>query len=245
MQNVTVQVLQAKNFKATADSLPTKIENTFEVPKVFEMINVTNLETVTGFIEFELIKLAEKVNVSGNLTDSQIQIIARYLVSEYPNETIADFKICFERASTGAYGKIWKLDGIEVGMWVRSYLEDKYVVMESQLMNEKEQYKNKIHENTEWLNLWKDAVAAVDAAGGVETHSRNHHNLSYLKSITDKEIKEQGQEKPKAIQYPSTSTSELIKRELHFRYVTENYDPRTAEKLKTWISESEWIDKNT
>lgn len=108
------------------------------------MILATNEQTVAGFIEFELIKLAERINVGGNLTPGQIEFIATQLVGMYPNETIADFKICFEKGAAGAYGKIFKLDGIEVGQWVKAYLEEKYQVIENELMKEKEAFKNNL-----------------------------------------------------------------------------------------------------
>lgn len=45
--------------------------------------------------------------------------------------------------------------------------------------------------------------------------------------------------------YRPLSDEEITKRELHLQYVKENYDPRTAEKLPTWIEESEWLKQQT
>src|SRR5688572_2293137 len=162
-QNVTVRALQEANFRKTSDSLPVRIEGTFDFPKVWEMKQATSESSVQAFIEFELNLLAEKVNVSGNLTDGQIQAIAQAIVTDYPNETIADFKICFTNAANGRYGKIWKLDGIEVGVWIGLYLEDKYTVHDNLWKEEKNQYKNKVFEDarsgSDWLTLWKEAIA--------------------------------------------------------------------------------------
>jgi hypothetical protein len=123
------------------------------------MILATDEKNVSGFIEFELIKLAERINVSGNLTAEQIEFIALQLIREFPNESIADFKICFERGATGAYGKIFKLDGVEVGQWMQKYLDDKYKVLETQLMKEKDELYKRPVQNTDWLQLWKESIA--------------------------------------------------------------------------------------
>lgn len=215
------------------------------------MILATSENNVQGFIEFELIKLAERINVSGNLVDGQIEFIASQLIVKFPNETIADFKICFERGATGAYGKIYKLDGVEIGIWMsgiekdgkviqRGYLHEKYEVMETELMKEKENLWQKSKVNTDWLQLWKDSIAKTDAEGGVKSTTQNSLYANQLRGMTDKEIKEEGQPKPKALNYPSTSQSMIDQHERHIQYVRENYDTYTGEKKATWISEDEW-----
>lgn len=235
--------IQVKNFEQASNELPSKIEKSFEVPKIWEMVRATGEASVTEFIQFELIKLAERINVSGNLTPSQIFEIAREIVSEYPNETIADFKICFHRAANGHYGKVWKLDGIEVGLWIKSFLEDKYKVLEDELMKEKESFHNRIFKNSEsdWLQLWKEAIDKADEQGGTKTMSANLRMLSNLRGYSDEQTKENGQEKPKRQSYPVTSESERLKHERHLQYIRENYDARTGDPIKgVWVKESDW-----
>jgi hypothetical protein len=200
-QNDIVQTLAVKKFDKVSETLPKKIQGTFELPKIREMVLATSEKNVCGFLEFELIKLAERVNVSGNLTDGQIEFIASQLVGMYPNETIADFKICFEKGSSGAYGKIFKLDGVEVGNWMKAYLDEKYQVMEAELMKEKDDQYKRVSTNTDWLKLWAEAVAKTDTEGRVKTQSRNITFLQHLRSITPKEIHEEGQVEPKEKPY--------------------------------------------
>lgn len=216
------------------------------MPKIFEMTKATSENTVAAFIEFELVKLAENVNVSGNLTDAQIQEIAHHLVTTYPNESIGDFKICFSRASKGVYGKIFKLDGIEVGLWVKSYLEEKYAILEANLLKEKEAYNTHPHKtNEDWIQLWKEAIAKPDEEGAYKKQSGNLSCLSFLKGFTDKEIKDEGQEKPKRTAYPSASAEEVVKHALHVEYIKQNYDARTAQKKECWMPENQWLELNT
>lgn len=236
-QNVIVQTLANKQFKKVSEALPARIVDTLDLPKLREMAMATSDKNVRGFIEFELIKLAERINVSGNLTDAQIEFIASQLYAMYPNETIADFKLCFERASGGAYGKCWKLDGVEVGNWMKAYLDEKYQVMENQLMAEKdEQYKRPL-QNTDWLQLWKESIDKTDEQGGVKTESRNIGFLNHLRAITPDEARQEGQETPKkATPYIDPHTAEYYETKDRIRRAaTEFYrDRHSYSKMQLW-----------
>src|SRR5688572_19601278 len=96
MQNDTVQLLAGKRMDVVSNSLPSRIEGTFSLPKVFEMVQATSRENVIQFIEFELVALAHRVSVGGNIKPGQNTFIASQLIDLFPNETIADFKICFQ-----------------------------------------------------------------------------------------------------------------------------------------------------
>jgi len=210
------------------------------------MKQATSETSVRALIEFELVKLAESINVSGNLTDGQISAIARGIVEDYPNETIADFKICFTKAAKGDYGKIWKLDGIEVGTWIKEYLAQKYEVLELELKNQAEEQKNKIFEGVrsgaDWYQLWQEAIALDDKP--VKTQSANLTMLNNLRGMTPSEIKRKGQEVPEKDLYPKTNATELLKRERHFQWIQANFDARTGDKLPTWVSEEIWNENN-
>lgn len=244
-QNVIVQALEMKKFDFVSLELPRRIEGTFDLPKVREMILATGEQKVRAFVEFELIKLAERINVGGNLTDGQIQFIASQLVETYPNETIGDFKLCFERGSSGQYGKIFKLDGVEVGNWMKVYLDEKYQVLERQLMKEKDDFYTYAKQHTDWLKLWEESIKKTDAEGGVKTTSKNIHYLNQLRGMTPEEVEVKGQEKPKYEAYPVSSIAEIEKHELHLEWARRNFDTRTGDKLPTWKPEAEWVEALT
>lgn len=174
------------------------------------MVLATGEKTVAGFIEFELIKLAERINVSGNLTDSQIEFIASQLLGMYPNETIADFKICFEKGASGAYGKIFKLDGVEVGQWMKLYLDEKYQVMENQLMKEKDEIYKKPVQNQDWLQLWKEAIEKTEQEGATKTTKFSNEAFKKVRDITNKEIEAEGKDKPLPKSHSFTSEGDII-----------------------------------
>jgi hypothetical protein len=239
-QNAIVQTLAGKQFDKVAASLPSKIEGTFDLPKVGEMILATGEQSVCAFVEFELIKLAERINVGGNLNDNQIQFIAAQLIGMYPNETIADFKICFERLAMGRYvkqDKVFKLDGTEIGYAMRAYLDEKYQVLEAKMMKEKDDpYKPVVVEadpdtHQKWLNKLKEVTKPLDDRK--------------VPPLTIEDVLKEGQERPKANFHPLTSVSQAQKHELHLEWVRLNFDKYTGDKQPLWQPEQEWIDSLT
>lgn len=231
--------------------MPTRILGTFDLPKVREAIMAVGEKSVCGFLEFELIKLAERINVSGNLTPGQTEFIAGQLIREFPNETLADFKLCFERGAFGKYGRIFKLDGIELGVWMRGirdadgkikqlgYLDEKYELMQDEMMKEKDNQWERAKTNTDWLKLWQESIQKTDEEGGVKNTSRN------LFMIANARKREIGKPNPDPIEpYPSTPASYQEKidaavrkgRELHFR---EKYPGATDEQIQAFLNSFE------
>lgn len=214
--------------------MPRKIENVFDEPRLCEVVRAIGASSVQGQIEFELIKLASLMSVGGNLNKAQIGFIASSLIEQYPHEAIADFKLCFERGAIGMYGEIQRMDGITIGLWFKEYLNEKYEVLENKLMKEKENIYSIPEPSSsdelakQRLKEWRELV---ESNAGTKT----------LRQMSQEEIKEEGKLRPKqGTDYPITSKAELIKRDRHFQWITENFDARTGEKLPTWISEEDF-----
>lgn len=169
--------------------MPSKIENVFDQPKVFEQIQVIGEGAVLNQIEFELECLADLMSVGGNLKPAQISFIAKQLIELHPSESIADFKLCFQRGAMGAYGEIQRMDGITLGIWMRGYLDEKYEVLERQLMAEKESFYRPVKTDADYdadkHSSWLKKLA--EACG--EGHK--------VPGMTPEEIKINGKEDPK------------------------------------------------
>lgn len=234
MQNEQVKAIEARQFDKASGLMPSKIDQTFEQPKVSEMILAIGQTKVSLQIEFELIKLAELMSVGGNLNQAQVTFIAGQLIELFPKESISDFKICFQRGAIGSYGDIQRMDGITIRKWMEKYLEEKYQVLEDRLMKEKEDhYKIVIPENSDrdWLKEWEDAIKSVDAKPVLQ--------------LTPEEIEEQGQEKPKREVYKFNETEAEIKsREVHEKIfagqeisIRERYQDLTEEQIQQKIKE--------
>jgi IMP dehydrogenase/GMP reductase len=58
------------------------------------------------------------------------------------------------------------------------------------------------------------------------------------------EWKSEVERKAVSVGYKPAMTAEDIQaRELHMRYIQENYNARTGRPLQTWIPENEWLEK--
>lgn len=219
--------------------LPTNFKQVLEQPKVREQIMAIGEESVLRQIEFELIQLSLLVSVGGNLTKQAVPFIARQLVEMYPNESIADFRLCFERGAMARYGSIQRLDGVTIGEWMKGYLDEKYTEHENILIKEKKaiiesESKGEILTDESKISAYLKEIA--DRA----TESK----IQNVMTLTDKEIRKFGKNKPvTGNQYKPMSESEHEAWELHRQWIRDNHDLRTGYKLPTWISEEEWLKK--
>jgi hypothetical protein len=156
-----------------SNRLPSRIEDALDLPVVREVVLVAGQTSVQAFIHFELIKLSNLISVGGNLNHQQAVFIAQELISLFPNETLADFKLCFQRGAIGQYGEIYRMDGIVIRGWMEKYLEEKYEVKVREMYKERDQLYQRIKntepevenqdKHQEWLDKLKAAVDGIEA----------------------------------------------------------------------------------
>ena len=126
------QTLTSGRYLELYQSLPSTIKAALDVPPISILAKSVDVRHIIGFVEYQLILMAKLVSVSGNLNSVQVRFIAKQLVEMYPNETLADFKLCFERGCMGVYGDVFRMDGIVLGGWMTKYLDEKYQLVEQQ-----------------------------------------------------------------------------------------------------------------
>lgn len=81
---------------------------------------------IEAIIKLYLIDLCENVNLTRPLGDAQVENIAREIVAEYYNLTIADVHVIFRQAKTGEYGDFFgSLDMPKVMTWFREYFNNR------------------------------------------------------------------------------------------------------------------------
>lgn len=156
----------AGNNGAVSNTLPSTVKAAVNEPPICELLKVVPRAQVIRHVEFELVKMSALISVGGNLNDAQVQFIATNLVDFFPGESLADFKICFQRGVMGQYGDIYRMDGIVLRKWMEQYLDEKYQVVEAEMMKEKEDmYKAPENEkgydpdkHQQWLNKLQEAV---------------------------------------------------------------------------------------
>lgn len=245
MQRAEVQLLANNRWSEVSESLPSRIEGTFDLPKVSELVQATGLDSVAAFIEFELVKLSALVSVGGNLSKSQVPFIASQLIDLYPNETIADFKICFQRGARGDYGDIFRLDGLVIRKWMELYLEEKYQFLEDKLMKEKDHPHVPIGPEKIAYAPIKDGLPAPPEVAQKyidELMEKLKPDGKKIPPLTDDEIRREGQERPKASEYQMPSAEWLEQRkkeryEFQEKTVRERHPEWTEEQVQARLKE--------
>jgi hypothetical protein len=178
----------ANRYDETSQLLPTTVKNAIGQPPICDLEKVTGRGKLVAFIEFELVKLSKLISVGGNLNDAQVQFISTQLIELFPGESLADFKICFQRGAIGQYGEIFRMDGIVIRKWMEQYLDEKYTIVEEEMK--------------------KSPDSSMYKPQEVKTHDEKHseHLANWLKSVggtghkvpgmTDEDTRKYGQEKP-------------------------------------------------
>lgn len=125
--------MAAGNYSAVREAIPKRVQDAIGQPPICDIEKIVGRGKIVIFIKAELIQLAGRISVSGNITPSQMEFIATQFVEMFPNESLADFKLCFERGCMGQYGEIFRMDGIVLRKWMEQYLSEKYEIIEQEV----------------------------------------------------------------------------------------------------------------
>ncbi|MES1181853.1 MAG: hypothetical protein ABUL44_03570 [Flavobacterium sp.] len=192
---------------------------------------------VAQAIDIQLTRLVASMNLKWNLSDSQIQQIVEDLMDKFPNETVEDFILIFKKARQNEFGEIYRLDSAVIFGWVEKYLDEKYQVLERKLMAEKDTINyTKDRGGIDVSKMLKDYVKEIK--DGTETKDIKVRSVV---NMTDAEIKENGQERPKKESYPYTPKSFLEESERHTAWTRANFDIYTGKPLPNHMPEEQWL----
>lgn len=206
-----------------------------------EVIKAMGLVNVARALDIQLTRLVANLNLKWNLNDLQIKTIVEDLIEKFQNESIEDFVMVFKKARHGEYGELFRLDSAVIFGWMDKYLDEKYQVIENNLMKEKENHMYSVPplpepspDTDKWMAEWLESV------GKVETKA--------IAPMSKREIMEEGKvvPKPKIYNNVVTGSAEYYEsKEMHFRWIRECFEPITGKPNKNWIPESDWLLKNS
>lgn len=227
--------LARDDYASAARCLPTKIHQVVNEPNLSDVVKVVGRSRIVTFIQLELAKAAERVNVSGNITPSQLEFISTQLVEMFPNETLADFKLCFERGCIGQYGPIYRMDGIVIREWMEKYLDEKYQCVEESLMKEKDdQYKGlSKDESGPGYEMFKNFVKEL--SGNVKKDVRPISKESILAEGQSEPKRKQGTSWPVSPPEKEAEIKAKIELGRKIHELSKQYPGKSLEELKSMI----------
>lgn len=200
--------------------MPKTVKDAIGQPPICDVEKIVGRGKIVIFLKAELIQLAGRVSVSGNITPEQMEFIATNLVEMFPNESLADFKLCFERGCMGQYGEIYRMDGIVLRAWIEKYLDEKYQYIEQDWENEK---KKVIEPDPTYEGAGRKLFDEYAKKLSDEAKMR-------VPAMDDKDVRKYGQEKP--VRNTITSGYKYFNvRGVEIYAVTQEHAEELAEKM--------------
>ena len=106
-----------------------------------------------GLVAEMLINLNEFSNVSRKMNASQIAETVKILLQEYPNLSLQEYQVFFNRIRSGFYGQLYdSLDGIKIMAFVRQFYDEINEAYNRKVYEN--DYRRKVEANTRDLETW-------------------------------------------------------------------------------------------
>lgn len=218
-----------------------EFERTLTVKKIVdnalpitEMHRHVGARAIAVAIDIALTRLVASLNLKWNINDNQVKIIVEDLIDKYENESIEDFVLCFKKARLGEYGEIMRLDSAVLCGWMTKYLDEKYQVLETKLVQEKDNQYEKPSQITEEPGYQEFKRWAKEFVSGAK-----------IPAISDEDIKAEGQRHPKPKKghfYPIGTQEALDRIDLKAKYGREHTDIITGKPLPGSPTFDQWIE---
>jgi hypothetical protein len=244
MRAVVVALSNLDSFPHFLATIPRTIDDVLDRPTVSALINAgATKNKIEACLALAIAQSANKLTVGGNLRQGQALQLAIQLIGDYPNESLEDFCLCLKLGVKGTYGDIFRFDDLVVNQWFKTYLENKYQVIEDKLMREKDnQYaaimrpdpslpiqeaqtlseEAQMQKVKERFKAWREAVEAI--------------SVKPVLPMTEDDIRKEGQTKPrKAAPYtPTVTLAEFNARQKLIRAASKFYEGKRSFNLQTF-----------
>lgn len=219
---------------------------------ISQMEKYVERREIKAVLHLHICSFVKSLNLKWTLSDEQVNPIVEDLLYKYPNESLEDFLLVFRKARMGEFkdengnATIYRLDGAVIFGWMEQYLIQKYEVLERNLYREKDQIHNSFKKaEKDYLQLWRDSIEFLNEedrkAGRKRIMPKTEMLRSNLNRLTEKEIKDEGQVKPKAIDYPFTPPELHQMAELKMQYGRECTDLYTGRLKPGMPSFEDWL----
>lgn len=130
---------------------PKTVNDVFQSPSCsIAVMNKNFGETkLRAFMAKIIIDVVTFFNVGKIMKDTQVAQTADLIIDEFYFLKPDDFKLCFNRAKKGYYGKVYdRIDGQVIFEWLNQYTNDRMTTASDTSIQEAERFKTPIGERT-------------------------------------------------------------------------------------------------
>jgi hypothetical protein len=163
-----------------------------------------------------------------NVDNESIVYLSEWILDEYKHNDLALIQEALKNPPRNDMNT-WRLTPDTIRFWIDTTREkrfDRQIKEESRKRQEAENQRHKYSPETEkMIQDFKNKLL---------------EGVQRVPELTEREIKENGQTRPKAIKYTGTDKEYLILKELQRRYYIECYDKYTGKPNEKWMSFEEW-----
>lgn len=195
-------------------------------------------KTIDGALAARIAEASSMLHIGGNLASGESIKIAQMLIGEYPTASMDDFSIMLQRGITGRYGKVYGFDISIVFGWMAGYMGEWAEEKEKQLSKER----NKLSESIEpEPGQWSPETEKL-----VREFQESLADHKKVPSMSMKEIREEGQERPKERRASSyiPNPELVVMHEKRMQWIRETHDPITGKAYELSLTFEEWLNQN-
>jgi len=195
-------------------SLNTSIRKSIDSPSFNQLVaQGAKEERIEALLAVLILKYSNMLSVGGNLKQGQSIEIAKMIVSDWPTMSLDDFNILLGNGVKGKYGQIFRFDITVVYEWIAAYQEEFWEVKEN------------LPRQPSAMEMLPDEKLLDLQKVIAESEER------IIMPFTNKEVLEEGQEKPKKPKYSPPDESYLRMQELRAEYGRTCRDLHTGRPL--------------
>lgn len=216
------------SFEILERGIPNSVERIMPAPRIAALVKAVGVEKIRKFLSALLVKLIARVNVAHSMETQQKNFTIDTILERYPNDSLADFILCFKRGAQGYYGSSYhQLDTSVIMGWLGAHFIEKAYYLE--------------RDNTNSKKAEKDAKVDYDAFR--ERLERERQKESQAQAAAIEARRKEAKEFMEGTVW-SPTMEQIQAKENHRLYLLAKWkhdmDPRN--KGKDFIEEDVWIE---
>ena len=164
-----------------------------EMPTLFVLKDVYGLDVTRALIWKEITKVIEFLNLGKSMNIEQVKVTTEYILEDFSNLNLSDFKLFFSKLRKGDYGKLFdRIDGQIIYQALKEYKFDRIESAEEMSIREAAKYKQE-EKDTNLLT----SQEYIDAIKAILSENKPKVNNLYQNG----KIVDQIEEKPQTVEF--------------------------------------------